>query len=150
MCWYMCGPARLLWVILASYVVITIARLLGLLMAAPSHANNIGQTELIFAVDIFFHNISLQEFSKFNADTRKPHKKRLAGYYPPAHEDKSTVAYYTRHYYLVLFHDETIKKHEQKKSPYGTIPEHPKLEKYNITHITIIWGGQSKFFWGKF
>lgn len=63
---------------------------------------------------------------------------------------KSTVvAYYTRHYYLVLFHDETIKKHEQKKSPYGTTPEHPKSEKYNIPHASNIGGGLSKIFLGQ-
>lgn len=71
-------------------------RLTALLMVAPRHTNNVSQTELIFAVDIILHAVSLTWFFKINANTHNAYKKRLAGYYPPAeNEDKSTVAYYT-------------------------------------------------------
>lgn len=84
-------------------------------------------------------------------NTHNAYKKRLAGYYPPAeNEDKSTVAYYTRHYYLVLLTDKHIKKSEPNKSPYRTIAEKPKSEKYNIPHASNIGGGLSKIFLGKF
>lgn len=63
---------------------------------------------------------------------------------------KSTVAYYTRHYYLVLLTDKHIKKSEPNKSPYRTIAEKPKSEKYRIQHASNIGGGLSKIFLGKF
>ena len=149
--WLAADSSRLMWWITLGGFAIVNTWLTALLVGLPDCLNNVSQTELIFAVDIFLHTVSLTWFFKINANTHKPQKKRLAGYYPPAHEDKiNCCCLLPRHYYLVLFHDETIKKHEQKKSPYSTTPEHPKSEKCNIPHITIIRGGQSKFFWCKF
>ena len=147
----MCGPARLLWVIWASYVVLTATCLLALLVGAPYYLNNICQADFVFFT-FFLHNISLPEFSRINANTHNTYKKRLAGYYPPAENEDNVncCRLLPRRYYLVLLTNKNAKYNGHDKSPYCTIHSPTKSEKYNIPHASNIGGGLSKFFWANF